>query len=553
MAVVTVSSSLELEAVSNPGGIPWYDDEPALGDAGTPTLAEMGDLFSCARVNNLPISESPVVRSVTCVPMFEGDYYGRIHVLPADLDLGNVLEDQTQEIEIWNAYETSRTLSAITGEEDGLTLTGPSAPPTIFGALESRTYDLEVDETGSPSFDFSYSFEFDSGAVTLSVSGQRVILWPFHPEADYSESLEWKTDVIPTVNAEQRLALRLYPRQGLSFEYHLEAPEYQVAKGLAASWSYRLFGVPVWGDLSYIGAVADTDTVLTFDTRFADYRVDGLAVVWQDFNNYVIVEIDSKTDSNLTLKNQVDETFTAAYVMPVRIGRTRAGINFTPTEFGITKVKAEFFIEDNQNDIGATSWDQFQGVDVVTDPYVRVTSAGRVNRLTEFFDNGSGPIAAENEVGFSTESRTLTFDAITREEAWNYRTWLYYIRGRQKSFYLPSWEPDLTLVSDIADSDTGITVSPFGYARFYETKRIVVVMNDGTMHYNTTTGASLDVDSNEVLSLDAAFGVAIAAADVQMICFLDHLRFNADSIKFKRNGDGRYTGSVPVITTPEGA
>ena len=78
---------------------------------------------------------------------FFDDWYNRIHLAPTALDVGNLVSAQTHQIEVWNAYRTPQQLAAITAQgNDGLTLTGPAAPPTTYAPLEARIYTLSVDQ-----------------------------------------------------------------------------------------------------------------------------------------------------------------------------------------------------------------------------------------------------------------------------------------------------------------------------------------------------------------------------------------------------------------------
>src|SRR5574338_82295 len=83
---------------------------------------------------------------------FERDWYNRVHIIPARIDLGNLFQDQLRTIDVWNAHFVSRTLSSIleTGT-DGLTLTRPGGAPTepaAYGALILLTYSLSISQQG---------------------------------------------------------------------------------------------------------------------------------------------------------------------------------------------------------------------------------------------------------------------------------------------------------------------------------------------------------------------------------------------------------------------
>ena len=58
---------------------------------------------------------------------------------------------QTREVEVWNAWFEANALADIVATNaEGMTLSGPSVPPTSFGPLESRIYVLSVTPNGPP-------------------------------------------------------------------------------------------------------------------------------------------------------------------------------------------------------------------------------------------------------------------------------------------------------------------------------------------------------------------------------------------------------------------
>ena len=52
------------------------------------------------------------------------DYYNRIHISPSTLTLGNIASEQTQAVNIWNAYLVPKTLLNIENITEGIEVSG---------------------------------------------------------------------------------------------------------------------------------------------------------------------------------------------------------------------------------------------------------------------------------------------------------------------------------------------------------------------------------------------------------------------------------------------
>ncbi|UYA99019.1 hypothetical protein P9A54_gp34 [Xanthomonas phage vB_Xar_IVIA-DoCa10] len=485
---------------------------------------------------------------------FVDDLYYRVHVRPGVLELGNLLSSQTRAIEVWNAHFEGKTLEAIDAEGlDGIVLTQPEVPPTVFGALESRIYQVSISTNGAPTIDGRYVFDFGDEEPTLRITGRRVVLWPFIPQTKFRESLEWQTDLLQAYSSEQRLALRTAPRQRFLYEFQLLPQQYSRAKAISTQWAHRVYGVPVWGELTRLGQLLEGQTSLVFDATSADYRNNDIALVWQDDETFLTIETVGASATGLELKVPLGRSFDNAYVMPLRYARTLNGTEFTRRPDDVTMARLEFLVTNNI-DLGASvGLPQYRGKDVLMDRSVTLSDlAEKIVRPVDQFDNGSGPITADPQRGYPDRMETLGLDALSKAEAWRYRTWLHARRGKQKGFWLPGWNRDLLILANVDSAATSITVRPIGYPLYYGVSDIMLVLTDGSVFYNRVLSGSTDTDGNEVLSLGGGFGRSFAASEVDLVCFMRHVRLDTDSVEITHSYAGRCSSTIPVIETPEG-
>lgn len=483
---------------------------------------------------------------------FTSDWYGRVHIRPATMALGNLLSEQTREVEVWNAFFSTQTLTDVTETgADGLTLTEPAATPLAFAPLEAKTYSVSISTIGPPTIDALFVFDFIGFAVDLAVTGQRVVVWPFVPQVGMTETLEWKTDIIQAKAAEQRISLRTTPRQSLQGEYWLEEWDYSRAKAMMRGWAHRFYAVPMWADAHYIGAVSPGTLTLTLDTTEGDFFAGAVVVLFQENHQFEALEVDSLTTSSLTFKLATVGTYSSAWCIPVLFAQAEEGLSARRNADGIVFGNVAFLGTDTR-DLGATTLPQLRGKDLLLSPSVFLGDLSeQVFRDVEVLDDEIGVRVLDPRRDFPEFRQTLNFDVLTRAELWTLRRWLHSVRGKQKAFFVPSWNQDIAPLADIAPTDVSITARAIDYNLYLDAHDIVVRLLDGTTYLNRTTGAAIDVDGNETIYLAAAFGVDIPLATIDRISFISHVRLDSDRVELRYREAGAVSVSIPITEVPE--
>lgn len=506
-----------------------------------------------AVVDEQPVAELELAVDGFHAAGFLADFYYRIHIIPGSIALGNLLSTQVRNVEVWNSYLSPKLLSSIgQAGTDGITLTQPQVPPTSFAALEARTYTLNISTNGAPVINALYTFNFPTDHPTLTVTGRRVVVWPFMPQTKHKEVLEWQTDVIPSFNNEQRLTLRPAPRQSFSHEFQLDTYQFSRAKAIATQWAHRVYGIPVWSELTRLGPLSAGATEILVDTTVADYRQDDIIIIWESDTNNVAVEIGAVLADRVQLKLPLEKSYQNAYVAPLRFARTFDGMQFRRSNHDFTIASATFQVTQNKDLGAAVGYPQYRGKDVLIDPTILVSDLNeRISRSVDEFDNGSGPIAVDIKNSWVSSAKAITFDILTRAERWAARRWIHSRRGRQKAFWLPSWNPDLILLEDVGPTGAALTVRPIGYPLYYGVKDIMVQLKNGSRVFARVLSGSVDSNGNEVLSLADQVGTGFTVADVELICFMSHVRLNTDRVEIRHTYAGRATTVVPVMETPE--
>ncbi len=556
MAVVDTYGVLDIMIMGQAPSTDWSNALSATGY--TPGYPSTSVDVAPVAVKVDVIDNGPIVEQTTIVESyyhrsFLQDYYFRVHTTPAKIDAGNLLSTQVRDVEIWNAHHSTQLLSSIDAvATDSIDLIQPELAPTTFAALEGRIYTVRISQSGPPVIDARYTFNFSDQAPELTITGRRVVVWPFVPQTEHSEELEWLTDILPSYNNEQRLALRTAPRQSFTYQFHLEPQQFSRAKAMATRWGHRVYGVPVWTEATRVGPLNAAVTEIFLDTAHADYRENDIILVWQDDVNFLAVENLGIYADKIALKLPLQRGFDNSYVMPLRFARTPQGINFKRGSVDIVTASGTFLVTENRDLASRSSYPQYRGKDVLVDRSVLLGSLSeRIHRSIETFDNGSGQVAVDPRRSYATHAQTITFDPLDRAHRWQTREWLHTRRGRQKGFWLPSWNNDLIIVQNVSAEDVGITIRPVGYPVYYTVRDIMVCLNDGTDLFNRVLSGSVAPDGNEVLSLEGPFGRDFFAHEVTFVCFMSHVRLNADRLSLKHSFAGRMSVNIPVMETAE--
>jgi hypothetical protein len=460
------------------------------------------------------------------------DWYFRIHILPNNLALGNVVSNEVFTIGVWNAWlATAQTLNTIVAvDAGGTTLTGQPPTPLIFQPNQQLDYTLSIDPLGPPTIDASYTFTFADGEVVeLTMFGQRITAWALTPDwqTPVEERLGWKTDRLRAWDAtEQRRALRIAPRRNVKFSTWMSDQDKQYIENQFFAWGALIWALPIWWDGQRLSVQSNPgDVVVLADTVGRDFVANGLAIILNDARTFEVIQLGTITSTQLSLVRAVVGTWpTGSKLYPVRNARLMNTQRITRNNGSNADVEPEFLIVEACDWPAATGLPTYRGAPVLEDsPSVTDTSEGSYDRDTFTIDNQTGAIDVYDsaQIGFPNNSHNWFLQGKTAHS--NFRSLLYLLKGAQGEIWVPSYENDLQLVVDIASADVSIQCANSGialYAAKLNRQDIRVELVSGTVFYRRITGAVLTSPTVELVNLNAGFGVAIKRSTVRRISFM---------------------------------
>lgn len=378
-------------------------------------------------------------------------------------------------------------------------------------------------------------------------------LWPFVPQREFIESLEWLTDVIVCRSAEQRLGIRPLPRMGLSYDMLLDSRQASLARTLARTASLGEFYVPLWGEATRIGPLPQGSTSVLLDTTWGQYAPGRLVALFDEFDRVEVLQLAAVSASELTLANGTTRALSNAFVMPCAVMRPYQEFEFVraPAE-DLLRVRASFYATDVMDVAADAGSVVYRSHPVLTVQPIAAGSMGeRVLHAAETVDNDVGPAAVFKQLEYVTSKAYMAWDCLTVQELWSLRRWLYAVRGKQRGFWRPTWGHDLSLLSPATSGSTSITVADVGFSGRMTDRDLAIRLTDGTTLYRRATQAQAGLAGTEVVQLDAALGVAITPSSVDRISFMNFARLDADRLEIRHRVARGASVQAPIVEVPQ--
>jgi hypothetical protein len=378
-------------------------------------------------------------------------------------------------------------------------------------------------------------------------------LWPFPAAQEIMEVLEWRTDVLTSRAGEQRIALRPRPREIVTFRHRLDALGMARAAELARAGFAGDWYVPLWHMALQPNAdLAQGATEILLDIGVADFRSGELAAIAVDGREAAAVAIASVQLDRLILAEplvlQLPSPVVAApriTVAPIRGGVLTSAIEVTRRRQGDGTVTASFLLREAP-DLTAPVLPVYLGRPVQTDPsLVRRPLTASLRRAVEYVDNGFGPVVVEPVRDVFERGETITLKAQGPIARHALRRWLWSLRGRQASFWLPTWGRELQLRAAMTSGSTLMRVATVASLPAYVGRAILLEM-PSALRFRTITAAIAE-GADHRLTLSSNLGEPVPLAT--RVHFLTAMRADADRVEIQ-HGAVASEVTLPVIEVP---
>ena len=509
---------------------------------------ESNTVYRSLHTSTQPVVEPIIHHSAVRMPSFVDDFYNRIIIEPGNIDVGNLVSEQFYEVNVFNGYFVEKELQSLSVQNgDGLLIVGPT-PPSIWGLLETKAYQVTISTDGPPSIDARILFDFEgvTDDIIIAIGGSRIVMIPFQAELPWSETLEWKTNVLTTNDgSEQRVRLRKKARQSVSANYPIPAEYTAKSFNMLYGWVQRSWAVALWSETQYIGTVSAGATAIYCNTSNYDFRQNSLVCLWQSNEMNEVIEVESVFADNISLKRVLTGNYTSAILMPVRIGVATNGIRRTTTGYN-SNAGIEYEFKDNI-DLNPAAPAQYLGYDIY---YDRTLMPG--NSLEDKFTSRIDVVDYETGIidyfppwKYNRRARNAQFINETAQETWNFRKWLHRRAGRLRPYWLPTFEQNFRIAME-GNVGSTIKCQPDDYRNLGDDhNHIAIQFADGTWVSRTITGHSVETGGLINIAIDTALNVD--ATFIRLISFLTLHRLDTDKVDIEFIGNGVNISTIRLL------
>jgi Fe2+ transport system protein FeoA len=322
-----------------------------------------------------------------------------------------------------------------------------------------------------------------------------------------------------------------------------------VRAGLAGEWL-----VPLWHmAVQPTADIVQGATEIAVDTTVADFRVGDAVAIAVDGREASLVEIVSVGADRLNLAEPLGALLPAANlapqrfsIAPVRAASLSATIEIVRRRQNDGMVRATFVLRDAPN-FTTPAMPSYLGRPVQTDPSLtRSPITVSLHRSVEYVDNGFGPVVLEPLRDQFERGETITLKAQGATKRWALRRWLWSLRGRQTSFWLPTWGRELQLRAAMTSGSTLMRAVPIADIADYAGRAILLEMPSGLRFRTITAAVTEGADHRLTLSSNLGDPVAINTR----VHFLTLVRSDADRIEI-RHGAVASEVTLPVVEVSE--
>lgn len=374
-------------------------------------------------------------------------------------------------------------------------------------------------------------------------------VWTFLPnwEQGVLERLEWKTDVLTSESAaEQRLSRRLTPRRTLEASFLVDSKKRQELEVFLATKLSSRVVIPLWYEVTKLTAPATAGTnVISLDTRWREFRIGELVYLYNARTHaWEVHTISGKTDSSLTLISNLDSDWVAgANVYPGKLARVTENSQVTKKTDRTVGMSAEFrLLESNPYSSLWLPKKDYRGssmIEVPPDDSEDLTH--ELQRMLTVVDNEIGlpDIVDVPQRGFKNYAYRWAFTGA--ENAEEFRRMLYYLGGRRRPIWVPTFMDDLQIVAPITAFDSTLQVANVGFTRLNAlrpgTRDIRIALRDKYIMYRRILSSIESSASVETLNLDAPIFFDVALSDISYTSFMMSSRLDQDTVEIDHRAD----------------
>lgn len=368
------------------------------------------------------------------------------------------------------------------------------------------------------------------------------------------ERLEWLTDVIAadSSGAEQRRAVRLSPRRSVEITVNPTRAERTFLDLLLSNLGSETWLFPLWFDQAKLSMASYAgQNRINFDNTYRETGLGEYALLYYDAFTWEVVRVLVSDNGGLGLKDVLERDWPAGTaVYPLR----RARLPIETAVSALTSRTGESVLQFQMaqaNDYPpAYPADLiFEGKPVLaTPPNYSSTIDTQHLRLAVDVDNQIGLSTRYDPVDRAFPIQSHNWLIHGRKAHAEFRGLLYWLRGRQRAVWLPTFTNDLFVSRPAAEGATNLDVEKVGlaYTGGIRPGRDVIML-EGHPARLTAMGVP---PSEEEERVRIGAGLPVAVTEGDSASFMSVVRLNQDGIEIMHHTD--IDGTAEVSATFQG-
>ena len=369
-------------------------------------------------------------------------------------------------------------------------------------------------------------------------------LWPYKP--DWGRSFEVKrafsTDIITSRDKhEQRRAIRTDPRISAQYRTVLSGADRRAADHHLRAWQNKPVIVPDFARWARLTSLSlSGSSALTISPMPAWVAAGQPLLLCSTAGTQVEVIVQGVAGSTITLEDPLVNGWSVGDVLRPTFFGLFDGRLSSQRPNGDT-VAIDVSIDcypggEPPRDAGS-AWASLSGVEIFTPKpdYAVAPSVGHVWPVDQI-DYGRGRTAQFRPVEAMARELEAEFNGLDVGLATQIEQFFDRMKGRRTAFYVPTWEGDYVLGNSPGSGSTTFVAvgsalfGDFGDSDFsIVSEGVAVCLTNGTVLYRKITdiGAS---GGNSLVTVNAAWGVALSSANVARISRMPLSRFASDEM-----------------------
>ncbi len=361
------------------------------------------------------------------------------------------------------------------------------------------------------------------------------MLWPFCPLDGMLEGMEFRTDILQAYSDEQRIRLKDTPWRTFSHSYNWTHRQYEKARSMMRGQHPGAFSLPDW-PMAHLVSVTAGASAIAFDNTLPTLEVGDSVAIIQTCEQYQELVITGSDDFGITLQFPVTQTYTNARLVPLLEANAAEGLPASRSVQPIVGAQVEWRSYSGADIADAGTFTQYRGYPVQAQAACIGDGQMAESVLTPFdtVDNGLARPFFDTTRGQPRQMLGAAWQPQGREESYSLRQWLYWLRGRQRAFWLPGWNRGIELLATITNGGSTVVIRNIGFSDGYGSGDLFIRTNAGQVYTLQVSESVADTDGlTETLTLATPSPATITPANVDQACLMFLVRLASDRIEFE--------------------